>query len=57
VKLITAVARYNEDLEWVESLNTDVVIYNKGDSFDFVMPRTDVPNIEENLKLTVDLSY
>lgn len=45
MKLITVVARYNEDLKWVESLNTDVVIYNKGDSFDFEMPRTDVPNI------------
>ena len=45
MKLITVIARYNEDLKWVEDLDTDVVIYNKGSSFDFGMPRVDVPNI------------
>jgi hypothetical protein len=44
VKLITVIARYNENLEWVKQLNTDVIIYNKGDDFNFEMPRTDVEN-------------
>jgi hypothetical protein len=45
VKIITAIARYNEDLKWVKELNTDIVIYNKGEDFNFDMPRTDVENV------------
>lgn len=44
MKLLTVIARFKEDLSWVEELNTDVVIYNKGESFPFEYPRIDVPN-------------
>ena len=45
VKLLTVIARYNEDLSWVDQLDTDVIIYNKGVDFNFNIPRTDVENI------------
>ena len=35
MKILTVVARYNEDLEWVKQLSTDIVIYNKGESIEF----------------------
>lgn len=44
-KRLTIVARYNEDISWTENLPGDVVIYNKGESFPFDMPRIDVKNI------------
>jgi len=45
MEILSVVARYQEDLKWVEDLNTDVVIYNKGESFPFEYPRFDVENI------------
>lgn len=40
------VARYNEDLDWINKLGDfSIVIYNKGENFPFDFPRLDVPNI------------
>jgi hypothetical protein len=39
MKILTVVARYNENLSWVKNLNTDVIIYNKGED-------TEIPNIK-----------
>lgn len=35
MKILTIIARYNEDLDWVNQLDGDVIIYNKGESIDF----------------------
>jgi hypothetical protein len=43
-KRLTIVARYNEDISWANNLPGDVVIYNKGESFPYEIPRTDVKN-------------
>jgi len=43
-KRLTIVARYNEDISWANKLPGDVVIYNKGESFPYEMPRIDVKN-------------
>lgn len=42
---LTIVARYNEDLKWVETIPGDVLIYNKGENYEFDYPRVDIPNI------------
>ena len=39
------IARYNEDLDWVEKLDGDVIVYNKGNDFPWDFPRCDVENI------------
>jgi hypothetical protein len=44
MKKISVIARYNEDLSWVQYLDTDVIIYNKGETFEFDIPRLDVDN-------------
>lgn len=45
MNILTIIARYQEDLSWVENLDTDVAIYNKGESFHFDYPRIDIENI------------
>jgi hypothetical protein len=44
-KRLFIIARYNENIEWVENLEGDINIYNKGKDFPFPYPRVDVPNI------------
>ena len=44
-KSIVFVARYNEDISWVESLDQDVVVYNKGDDFPYDFPCNQTENI------------
>lgn len=39
------IARYKEDISWLENINNDIVIFNKGDNFSFNYPRFDVPNV------------
>ena len=41
---LVVIARYNEDLEWVNELEHSILIYNKGDEFPFEFPKKDVPN-------------
>jgi hypothetical protein len=43
-KRLNIICRYQEDLDWVEQLKGDVVIYNKGDNFSWDFPRADVMN-------------
>jgi hypothetical protein len=58
-KRITVVARYNEDISWIDKLPGDVVVYNKGDDFTFDIPRLDIPNVgreaETYIRAIVDL--
>ena len=44
-KKLSIIARYNEDISWAEKLDTDVIIYNKGEDFEFEYPHIDIPNI------------
>lgn len=43
LKNLLIVARYNEDISWVENLNCDVIIYNKGEELD---PKYQAINID-----------
>ena len=43
-KRLHIICRYQEDLSWVEKLDGDVVIYNKGKDFPWDFPRTDIEN-------------
>ncbi len=58
-KRITVVARYNEDMSWVDKLPGDVVIYNKGEEFPYEIPRLDIPNVgreaETYIRAIIDL--
>ena len=44
-KNLNIIARYNENISWIEKLNGDILIYNKGNNFPFDYPRSDIPNI------------
>ena len=44
-KKLSIIARYNEDISWAEQLETDVIIYNKGETFEYEYPHIDIPNI------------
>lgn len=44
-KRLVIIARYNENIEWVNQLKDNILIYNKGDKFDYNFPRQDIPNI------------
>ena len=39
------IARCNEDIQWVEKLPGNIIIYNKGDNFPYGYPKIDLPNI------------
>jgi hypothetical protein len=41
---LVVIARYDEDLDWVNDLRHSILIYNKGDEFPFKFERKDVPN-------------
>ena len=43
-KRLHIICRYQEDLSWVEKLQGDVVIYNKGKDFPWSYPKADVEN-------------
>ena len=43
-KQLAIVARYNEDISWIEKIEADVVVYNKGDEFNFPYNRIDTEN-------------
>ena len=43
-KRLVIVCRYQEDLQWVNKLEDDVIIYNKGNDFPWDFPRADVEN-------------
>ena len=45
MNFLTIIARYQEDLSWVEKLDTDVIIYNKGESYPYDYPKIDLENI------------
>jgi len=46
MKTLYVVARYNEDISWLDEIeNGDVLIYNKGDDFETKYPYIRVPNI------------
>lgn len=44
MKNLLIVARYNEDISWVEDLDCTVIIYNKGDKLDPKYNAINVPN-------------
>ena len=43
-KKLVVIARYNEDISWINSLKSDLVIYNKGTDFPWDIPRCDIAN-------------
>jgi hypothetical protein len=43
-KTLLIVARYQEDISWLQAVDCDVIIYNKGETFEYPWPRTDIPN-------------
>ncbi len=43
-KKLIVVARYNENIDWINNLKGDVAIYNKGNDFPWDFPRNDVVN-------------
>jgi hypothetical protein len=45
MKKLTIVARYNEDISWTKTLDSDIFIYNKGNDWPWEdIPRVDIPN-------------
>lgn len=45
MKKLSIIARYNEDISWAKSLESDIFIYNKGENWDWDdIPRADIPN-------------
>lgn len=44
MKNLLVVARYNEDISWVDDLNCTVIVYNKGDVLDPKYNSIEVPN-------------
>ena len=32
-KRLYVIARYNEDISWVEELQGDIIVYNKGENY------------------------
>ena len=41
---IYVIARYKEDLSWVENLKGNILIFNKSEFFDYKFPRQDLEN-------------
>jgi hypothetical protein len=41
---ICVIARYKENLDWVNKLDSSIVIYNKSDTFEYNFPKHDVSN-------------
>jgi hypothetical protein len=44
MKRINIVARYKENLDWIEELDGDVIVYNKGEDWSWNYNKIDVPN-------------
>lgn len=56
---LAIIARYHEDISWVDNLNCEYVIYNKGNDFPFPYEKIDIPNqgreAETYIRAAVDL--
>lgn len=44
MKRINIIARYKENLDWIEKLEGDVIVYNKGEDWSWNYNKIDVPN-------------
>lgn len=44
MKRLNVIARYKEDLSWTKNLKGDFLVYNKGEDWDYDLPKIDVPN-------------
>jgi len=43
-KRLNVIARYNEDISWVEELQGDIIVYNKGENYRWNYKKIDVEN-------------
>jgi hypothetical protein len=44
MRRLNIIARYKEDLSWTKNLKGDFLVYNKGEDWDYDLPKIDVPN-------------
>jgi len=44
MKRLNIIARYKEDLSWTKNLKGDFLVYNKGEDWDYDLPKIDVTN-------------